>query len=109
MAAIPRFAPASARVCPRRWSGSPRTRRTSNRGFGCTGSHYHWNWAQDDFRKCILNCIVWTAKGEVPADGVKSTRPTVDELMANLDKKIPHNFDKAPVEKQIEAMNQPKK
>ena len=56
------------------------------RGFGCTGAHYHFNWAQDDFRKTILNSIVWIAHGEVPEGGVKSARPTIDDLLANLDK-----------------------
>lgn len=85
-------------------------KQTTNRGLGCTGSHYHWNWAQDDFRKCILNCIVWIAKGDIPPDGVVSTRPTVDELLANLDKKaVPHDFDRAKLEAEIEEMNAPRK
>ena len=33
-----------------------------------------WNWAQDDFRKTILNAIVWVAKIDVPKDGVQSSR-----------------------------------
>jgi putative membrane-bound dehydrogenase-like protein len=43
------------------------------RGFGITGAHHHKSWDQDDFRTCVLNAIVWTAKLEVPKDGVKST------------------------------------
>ena len=62
-------------------------KETGNRGFGCTGGHVHWNWAQDDFRKSILNSIVWVAKVEVPATGVMSKRPTVPELLANMDAK----------------------
>jgi hypothetical protein len=31
----------------------------------------------------------------------------MDELMANQDEKVPANFDKAKVEKQIEEMNKP--
>jgi type 1 glutamine amidotransferase len=57
------------------------------RGFGCTGGHVHWNWAQDDFRKAILNSIVWIARMDVPASGVESKRPTVQDLLANMDKK----------------------
>jgi type 1 glutamine amidotransferase len=77
------------------------------RGFGCTGAHYHFNWAQDDFRKTILNAIVWVAHGEVPEGGVKSTRPTIDDLLANLDKKpVPPNFDKAAEQKKLDEMNQ---
>lgn len=80
----------------------------TNRGFGCTGGHVHWNWAQDDFRKCILNACVWIAKLDVPADGVSSKRPTADELVANQDEAPPANFKKEDIEKQIEAMNKPK-
>ena len=83
-------------------------RPDGGRGFGCTGGHVHWNWAQDDFRKCILNSIVWIAKVDVPADGVPSKRPTVDELVANQDEPVPANFDKAKIQQQIDAMNQPK-
>ena len=76
-----------------------------SRGFGCTGGHVHWNWAQDDFRKSILNAIVWVAKVEVPKDGVQSARPTVDEMLTNHDEPVPANFDKEAMAKRIEEMN----
>ena len=44
------------------------------RGFGFTGGHNHWNWAQDDQRKVVLNAIIWIAGGTVPEGGAKSTR-----------------------------------
>jgi type 1 glutamine amidotransferase len=82
--------------------------KTNNRGFGCTGGHHHWNWAQDDFRKAILNAIVWTAHIEVPEGGVVSKRPTVEDLLANLD---PKKRDAAETDeviaKKIEEMNAP--
>ena len=56
------------------------------RGFGFTGGHFHDNWANDDFRKTILNAMVWLAKAEVPAGGVVS-KVTADDLNANLDPK----------------------
>ncbi len=59
-----------------------------SRGFGFTGGHYHKNWGNGDFRKVVLNSILWIAKVEVPADGVQSS-PTEDELKANLDSKPP--------------------
>jgi hypothetical protein len=55
------------------------------RTFGFTGGHTHWNWARDEQRKLVLNGILWSAKGEVPANGVESKRPTAKEMMANLD------------------------
>jgi len=50
------------------------------RGFGFTGVHAHGNWAQDDFRKLLLNAMVWIAGAEVPENGVKSQTPTLAEL-----------------------------
>jgi len=82
------------------------TRENDGRGFGCTGAHFHFNWASDNFRKTILNAIVWIAHADVPADGVKSKTPTPDELLANLDpKKQPANFSKEKLQKQIEQLN----
>jgi type 1 glutamine amidotransferase len=56
------------------------------RGFGFTGGHFHKNWGDDNFRKIVLNAILWTAKADVPADGVQSA-VTEDELSQNLDPK----------------------
>ena len=61
-------------------------RDDGGRGFGITGAHYHKNWADDNFRKTVLNAIVWIAKADVPQDGVKS-EITADDLAANLDNK----------------------
>jgi putative membrane-bound dehydrogenase-like protein len=62
-------------------------RADGGRGVGFTGGHYHRNWAIDGFRTLALNAIVWTAKIEVPKDGVKSTPLSEDDLNANLDDK----------------------
>ena len=61
-------------------------RPDGGRGFGFTGGHYHRNWGNDDFRKLVLNAILWTAKVEVPAAGV-DCKVTEDELRRNLDRK----------------------
>ena len=58
------------------------------RGFGCTGAHFHRNWADDDFRRLMLNALVWTAGLDVPLDGVPST-VSADDLAAHLDDKAP--------------------
>ncbi len=50
------------------------------RGFGFTGGHDHWNWGNDDFRKLVLNAIVWCAGAEVPPDGVSSNSLSRGEL-----------------------------
>jgi type 1 glutamine amidotransferase len=56
------------------------------RGFGFTGGHYHKNWGNDDFRKVVLNAILWIAKVDVPAQGVES-KVTPEDLQKNLDTK----------------------
>jgi hypothetical protein len=85
------------------------TRDHDGRGFGLTGAHYHFNWAQNDFRKLMLNSVLWIAHVEVPADGIQSKTPTPDELLANLDpKKAPANFSKDQLQKQIDEMNKPR-
>ena len=61
-------------------------RPDGGRGFGFTGGHYHRNWGNDDFRKLMLNAILWTAKAEVPAGGVEC-KITEDDLKRNLDRK----------------------
>ncbi len=63
-------------------------RPDGGRGFGFTGAHYHDNWGNDNFRKTVLNALVWVAKGEVPASGIES-HITPDDLNANLDPKPP--------------------
>ena len=63
-----------------------RDRPDGGRGFGFTGGHVHKNWGNDNFRKLVLNALLWTAKAEVPADGAASS-VSEDDLKANLDKK----------------------
>ena len=61
-------------------------RPDGGRGFGFTGAHFHKNWGNPDFRKLVLNSLLWLAKMEVPADGVESS-VTDEELKQNLDPK----------------------
>jgi type 1 glutamine amidotransferase len=58
------------------------------RGFGCTGGHYHRNWADDGFRRLMLNALAWTAGLDVPPGGVQSG-VTADDMAMNLDDKTP--------------------
>jgi hypothetical protein len=60
-------------------------REDGGRGLGFTGGHFHRNWANDNLRQFILNAIVWTAKVEVPPEGVSTPTPTPEELNAYLD------------------------
>ncbi|PYJ80557.1 MAG: hypothetical protein DME22_23935 [Verrucomicrobia bacterium] len=47
-------------------------RADGGRGFGFTGGHFYANWWNADFRRLVLNAIVWTAKLDVPEKGVRS-------------------------------------
>jgi hypothetical protein len=80
-------------------------RPDGGRGFGFTGGHWHWSWASDDFRKLVLNSLVWVAGAEVPAGGVPSETPTIEQLEANQDYQQPGNFDRGKIEKLIEQWN----
>ncbi len=59
-------------------------RDDGGRGFGFTGAHFHKNWGDDNFRKLVLNAILWTAKAPVPAEGVIS-QVSQEQLKENLD------------------------
>jgi type 1 glutamine amidotransferase len=61
-------------------------RPDGGRGFGFTGGHYHKNFGDGNFRKTVLNGLLWAAKMEVPANGVESA-VSEDDLKANLDLK----------------------
>lgn len=61
-------------------------RPDGGRGFGFTGGHRHTNWGDDNYRKVVLNAILWIAKVDVPENGVEST-VTPDDLKQNLDPK----------------------
>jgi hypothetical protein len=80
---------------------------SGSRGFGTTGGHVHWNWAHDQWRKTVLNAVVWIAKGEVPAAGVESKTPTVEEMLANHDEPVPADFNREDLTKRIAEMNAP--
>ena len=61
-------------------------RPDGGRGFGFTGAHMHENWMIDDFRKLVLNAIIWTAKIKVPGNGVVTNRPSKIVLDSYLKK-----------------------
>jgi hypothetical protein len=61
-------------------------RDDGGRGFGFTGAHYHRNWKDDNFRKLVLNALLWVAKAEVPEQGVPSV-VTDEQMKENLDPK----------------------
>ncbi len=47
-------------------------REDGGRGFSTTMGHFYANWENDQWRKLMLNGIVWAVGAEVPATGVES-------------------------------------
>jgi putative membrane-bound dehydrogenase-like protein len=68
-------------------------RENNGRGFGFTGGHNHWNWGDDNFRRVVLNAIVWCAHGDVPEVGVGGKPVTFEQLLENHDEQKPANLD----------------
>lgn len=50
-------------------------RADGGRGAGVVMPHFYRNWALDDLRTLILNAIVWTARRDIPKDGVRVPLP----------------------------------
>ncbi|MEM9367107.1 MAG: ThuA domain-containing protein [Planctomycetota bacterium] len=64
-------------------------RPDGGRGFGFTGAHHHVSWQDEDFRKVVLNAILWTANVEVPKDGCPAPVVSDTQIKENLDDKKP--------------------
>lgn len=61
-----------------------RERANGGRGFGTTGGHFYANWESPEFRRTILNALVWTAGLDVPAGGVQTPYYSHAEITAAL-------------------------
>jgi type 1 glutamine amidotransferase len=59
-------------------------RKNGGRSVGITYGHYYDNWQRDDYRKLILNAIVWTAGVNVPSEGVQSAYVKDEEVEDTL-------------------------
>jgi type 1 glutamine amidotransferase len=53
------------------------------RSFGFTGAHFHRNWGDENFRRLVINAILWSAKQKIPEEGAK-----VDLAPGDLDKNL---------------------
>jgi type 1 glutamine amidotransferase len=61
-------------------------RPNGGRSFGFTGAHFHKNWGDENFRRLVVNAILWTAKVKVPKEGARVDLDLA-ELHKNLDRK----------------------
>jgi len=55
-------------------------RPDNGRGFGIVMPHFYKNWRDENLRRFILNGIVWTAKLEVPTEGIQTTPPILEDF-----------------------------
>lgn len=65
-------------------------RADGSRGFCATFNHFYTNWENPDYRKLLLNGLVWAAGAEVPETGVDAsfyTDAQVTELTYHQSKK----------------------
>ena len=46
-------------------------RQDGGRGFGFTGLHPHRNWSVPEFRRLLVNAVLWTAKVDIPKNGAR--------------------------------------
>jgi type 1 glutamine amidotransferase len=63
-------------------------RENGGRSFGFTGGHFHKNWGDENFRRLVVNAILWSARLDVPPEGAKVNLDPSD-LDKNLDRKTP--------------------
>lgn len=85
-------------------------RPKGGRAFSYTGGHFHWDWANDNPRKMILNAIVWAGGHEVPEEGLNSVRPTAKrllELMEERGNKKNPDWTAEALQPLLDQLNQP--
>jgi len=82
-------------------------RPDGGRGFGCTGGHTHWVYAQNDLRKLMLNAVCWVARVEIRSEGVLTRTPTVEEMESGLEGERPQDWTAERTRAIIERMNRP--
>ena len=55
-------------------------RPDGGRGMGIVVPHYFRNWQIDDLRTLILNGVCWTARLDIPQEGIRSSLPDLDQF-----------------------------
>jgi type 1 glutamine amidotransferase len=53
-------------------------RPDGGRGFAIVMPHFYRNWKVDDFRRFVLNGIVWTTRRDVPRKGIETNPPDLN-------------------------------
>ncbi|UEG54823.1 ThuA domain-containing protein [Mucilaginibacter daejeonensis] len=60
-------------------------RRDGGRAFSATIGHFYSNWKDDNFRKVLINGLVWASGTKVPSNGVKARYYDDQEVAKYLD------------------------
>lgn len=69
-------------------------RENGGRGFGFTGGHHHWNWGDANFRKLVLNAIVWASHATVEENGVVDYGVELEDLEGYQDYAPPQDYNR---------------
>jgi hypothetical protein len=67
-------------------------RSNGGRSFGFTGGHFHWNWGKPEMQRVVANAIAWTAKLDIPSDGLPCGPLGLSRLKDNQDEPVPEKF-----------------
>ena len=78
-------------------------RPSGGRGFGFTGAHNHVSWQDENFRKVVLNAILWTANVDVPKNGCPSPSVSDERVKENVDDKKPKQRKKQPAKQNAQG------
>ncbi|MFK7975195.1 MAG: PVC-type heme-binding CxxCH protein [Halioglobus sp.] len=76
-------------------------RPDGGRGFGFTGGHFHWNWGNVNYRRFVLNALLWSARVEVPEGGIAVAPISLDNLMVGQDGEPGRKFNKADIAREF--------
>ncbi len=60
-------------------------RPSGGRSYSFCGTHFHWCFKDDTYRRLMLQGIAWTAEIEIPEEGFEDRRPTDQEMMRHQD------------------------
>ena len=70
-------------------------RNNGSRGFGFTGGHFHDSWWIPDFRRLLLNAVVWSAGLNVPEGGIESKlAPRFKAMILTGDNHPAHDWER---------------
>lgn len=50
------------------------------RGVAITLPHFFKHWQNEDLRRLVLNGIAWAARAEVPASGIQTALPDLEQF-----------------------------